>query len=315
MTRVFFIALSVVVFATAQASADPLDTLADAPEAPLPAESQQTLAALARNRPGGGQPAIPPVIGQDGSVRYRFGSQDPVLVCAPMRLCAIDLQPGEEVSGLNCADLDHWSVETEVSGTAPNLTAHIYVTPRVGGEQGELLLGLQTSLIITTSRNRAYHIQLIADATKFMPRISFFYPDDMSHKLLLLQAKLKQQKEKRSAEVAADTLPETGEYLGDLSFAYEYKGRAPWKPLRTYNNGRKTIIQLPPATKHTETPIFLVQRTPGDLFEDEELVQVNYGVFETPEGPRLLVDSVFDHGVLVAGVGSHQLRVDIIRTR
>lgn len=236
------------------ASADPLDKLAGADDSPLPPDAERTLDALARNRPSGGQPAIPPVIGQDGSVLYRFGAQDPKLVCAPLRLCDIALQVGEEITGLNCADLNHWSVEVETAGDAPTQTTHVYVSPRVSGEQGELLTGVQTSLIITTNRSRAYHFQLIADVEKFMPRVTFSYPDDLSNKLLLMRMQRKQREEKRAQEVQRDTLPDTGEYLGDLSFAYQIKGRAPWKPVRVYNNGRKTTIQLPPATEHTEAP-------------------------------------------------------------
>jgi type IV secretion system protein TrbG len=291
----------------ATASADPLDKLAGGQELPLPPEAERAMAALASNRPGAGRPAIPPVIGQDGSVLYRFGAQDPVLVCAPLRLCDIALQPGEEITGLNCADLERWSVDPVYAGTAPIQTAHVYVTPRD--------IGVATSLVITTSRGRAYHIQLIADDDKFMPRISFVYPDDLSNKLLLLQAQRQRDKDKRDAVTAAQTLPETGQHLGELSFAYDYEGRAPWKPVRTYNDGRKTFIQLPPAAEYTEAPAFFVMRSPGDLFHDEELVQVNYRTVATPEGPRFVVDSVFDVGVLVAGVGHHQLRVKISRLR
>lgn len=286
------------------ASADPLDKLVGGKEPVLAPDVERTLTALADNRPGGGHPAIPPVIMQDGSVVYQFGAQDPKLVCAPLRLCDIALQPGEEIVGLNCGDLARWAVDP-VYAQGSSDTAHVMVTPRD--------IGIETSLVITTSRNRAYHIQLIADVQKFMPRISFQYPDELANKLLLLRALRKQRQEKREAEVQRDTLPETGEYLGALSFAYDYKGRAPWKPVRTYNDGRKTTIQLPPATENTEAPAFFLVRFEGDLFHDEELVQTNYRTILTPEGPRYVVDSVFDRGVLIAGGGAHQLRVEIIR--
>ncbi|WP_277957829.1 TrbG/VirB9 family P-type conjugative transfer protein [Burkholderia plantarii] len=32
---------------------------------------------------------------------------------------------------------------------------------------------------------------------------------------------------------------------GDLSFDYELSGSASWKPVRVYNDGRKTIIEMP----------------------------------------------------------------------
>ena len=301
-------ALCVAAAAVSPVHAEPaLASLAGGTNPELSSEGTQALARLANNRPGGGHPAIPPVIGQDGTVQYLFGAQDPDLVCAPFRICDIALQPGEEITSINCGDVVRWQIDPANAGADAFSTAHVFVSPRD--------IGLQTSLVITTNRNRTYHIRLTSHLEKYMPRISFIYPDDLSAKLLVVQAQRRQRKATSDAQVAASTLPDTGEHMADLSFAYECEGRAPWKPVRVYNDGRKTIIQLPPATEHTEAPSFFVLRTPGGLFDDEELVQVNYRIASTREGPRYLVDSIFDNGVLVAGVGRNQVRVHIKRLR
>ena len=94
-----------------------------------------------------------------------------------------------------------------------------------------------------------------------------------------------------------------------LSFAYEVSGSAAWKPVRVYNDGRKTIIQMPSTMAQTEAPALLVVRKDGGVFIDDETVMVNYRV----QGDRYIVDSVFDKAILIAGVGSSQDRVTIQR--
>ena len=108
-----------------------------------------------------------------------------------------------------------------------------------------------------------------------------------------------------------NTLPATGEYLGDLSFDYELSGSASWKPVRVYNDGRKTIIEMPGTMQQTEAPTLLVVRKEGGLFTDDETVLVNYRV----QGNRYIVDTVFDRAILIAGVGSSQDRVTISRRK
>jgi type IV secretory pathway VirB9-like protein len=73
----------------------------------------------------------------------------------------------------------------------------------------------------------------------------------------------------RSEERQDKTIPQTGEYLGDLSFDYDVDGSVAWKPVRVYNDGRKTIIEMPKAMQQTESPSLLVVRKDGGLFTDE----------------------------------------------
>ena len=135
-----------------------------------------------------------------------------------------------------------------------------------------------------------------------MSLVGFTYPEDVNAKWESLKAR----KEKESQE---RTIPQTGEYLGDLNFNYEVAGEARWKPVRVYNNGTKTIIQMPSTMGQTEAPVLLVIRNEGGVFTDEEKDIVNYSV----QGDRYIVDTVFDKAVLIAGVGEGQDRVTITR--
>jgi type IV secretory pathway VirB9-like protein len=82
-------------------------------------------------------------------------------------------------------------------------------------------------------------------------------------------------------------------------------------PVRVFNDGSKTILQMPKAMAQTEAPTLLVLRKDGGLFTDDETVMVNYRV----QGDRYIVDTVFDKAILIAGVGDGQDRVTITRRK
>jgi type IV secretion system protein VirB9 len=137
-----------------------------------------------------------------------------------------------------------------------------------------------------------------------MSRVAFTYPEDALTKWHAIKTREVKEKQER-------TIPLTGEYLGDLNFSYEVTGNAAWKPVRVYNNGTKSIIQMPAAMAQTEAPTLLVVRKDGGWFTDAEMVMVNYRV----QGDRYIVDTVFDKALLVAGVGSSQDRITITREK
>jgi P-type conjugative transfer protein TrbG len=238
---------------------------------------------------------IKPVPGSDGSIRFLFGAQQPSIVCAVLQVCDVELQAGEQVNSIHLGDTARWTVEPAITGSGPAEVQHLIIKP--------MDVGLETSMVVTTNL-RTYHFRLRSHRTEFMPRVGFTYVEDALAKWdAIKNADVKQKQER--------TIPQTGEYLGDLSFAYDVSGSASWKPLRVYNNGVKTIIQMPAAMAQTEAPTLLVVRKDGGLFTDDETVIVNYRV----QGDRYIVDTVFDKAILIAGVGSGQDRVTITRSK
>lgn len=135
-----------------------------------------------------------------------------------------------------------------------------------------------------------------------MPSVAFTYPEDALAKWDAIQRRETQHREQ-------STIPTTGEYLGNLSFDYDVSGSAAWKPVRVYNDGQKTIIEMPQTMAQTEAPTLLVVRRDGGLFREAETVMVNYRI----QGERYIVDTVFDRAILIAGVGKSQDRVTITR--
>ncbi|PTR05610.1 type IV secretion system protein VirB9 [Nitrosospira sp. Nsp5] len=266
------------------------------PELKLTPQERASLDLAKKWKAGVSGQGVKPVPGADGAIRFLFGAAQPSIICAVLQVCDVELQPGEQVNSLHLGDTARWTVEPAVTGSGSLAVQHLIIKP--------MDTGLETSLIVTTDR-RTYHLRLRSHRSEFMPRVAFTYPDEA-------MAKWEEIKKQEHAAYNRQILPGTGEYLGNLDFNYSIEGQASgWKPLRVYNDGVKTIIQMPVTLHQSEAPILLVVRKDGGLFTDEESVQVNYRL----QGDRYIVDSLFDKAILAAGVGSSQDRVTIRRGR
>ena len=294
----FSVILGVTLTVPTLVAAAPGDELSDkffSKNNPTLTSQEKAALAIGKRWAAGSASGIKPVSGPNGAVRFLFGAQQPSIVCAVLQVCDVALQPGEQVNSINLGDTARWTVEPAITGSGATEVQHLIIKP--------MDVGLETSLVVTTNR-RSYHFRLRSHRTEYMPQVSFTYPEEAQAKWDAIQRREKQER-------TDNTLPATGEYLGDLSFDYELSGSASWKPVRVYNDGRKTIIEMPGTMQQTEAPTLLVVRKEGGLFTDDETVLVNYRV----QGNRYIVDTVFDRAILIAGVGSSQDRVTISRRK
>lgn len=238
-----------------------------------------------------------PIAGADGTVQFLFGSTQPSVVCAVLQVCDIELQPNEVISNFNAGDQVRWRIEPARSGSAAGEIEHVIVKP--------LDVGLRTSLIITTDR-RTYYLQLVSHRTEYMPRVSFSYPDDAAKKWAEFQTRNKAERETRQNAAGYSTT------IDKLDFDYEISGTASWRPVRVFNDGQKTILQMPGTLSQTEAPSLLAVRGEDSVLPwgaEAEQVIVNYRVHEN----RYIVDSIPDKMILLAGAGPHQTKVTIVR--
>lgn len=284
-TLALIAALAVPVFGADLPSLPPLsvdDVFFGSGQNPTLTPQEREALALAKKWQSGNTTTLKPVQGADGSIRFLFGAQQPSLVCAVMQVTDIELEPGEVINSLHIGDAARWLVEPAVTGAGVAEVQHIVVKP--------MDVGLETSLMVTTNR-RTYHMRLKSHKSQYMPRVSFIYAD-------AVMARWDAQKTRQKEEKAQRTLPESGEYMNNLDFAYRVSGDG-IKPLRVYNDGVKTIIQMPPMS---EAPTLLI------LSEGEEIL-ANYRL----QGDRYIVDTLFDKALLIAGVGSKQRKTVITR--
>lgn len=256
-------------------------------------EQEKAGIAIAKGWKSTNKKAAKPVPGADGSISFLYGASQPSIVCAVLQVCDVELQPGEQVNSIHLGDSARWKIEPAITGYSDNEVQHLIIKP--------LDVGLTTSLIVTTNR-RTYHLQLRSAHEQYMPRVTFVYPEEAVKKWETAKASA-------SVERSKKTIPATGEYLDHLDFNYRLDGEGSWKPLRVYNDGKKTILEMPSTMAQSEAPTLLIVRKDGGLLSDDEQVMVNYRI----QNDRYIVDSLFDKAILIAGVGSSQSKVTITK--
>ncbi|KTQ96357.1 conjugal transfer protein TrbG [Aureimonas ureilytica] len=200
----------------------------------------------------------------------------------------IALQPGEQLVGsgpVAAGDTVRWIIGDTESGAGATQQVHILVKPTRPD--------LTTNLVINTNL-RTYHLELRATERTYMASVSWQYPQDQ---LIALR--------RQNAEAEAVRPVATGVDLTSVNFRYEVTGdRAPWRPLRAFDDRRQVFIEFPPGIAQGEMPPLFVVGPEGNTSE-----LVNYRV----RGNYMIVDRLFAAAELRFGGERHQKRVRITR--
>ena len=236
----------------------------------------------------------PPAAGSDGRVLYSFGAGLPTVVCAPLRVCMIELQAGEKIVGEpQIGDSVRWNISPALYGTGDQATSVIVLKPQTPG--------LDTNLLVTTDR-RAYYLRLISKAEDYVARIAFAYADDDTNRKWqqqMAEQKVFAKQEKHSVDLAPAVMT-----VEKLNFEYIVKGgNEHIRPLRVFDDGAKTYIRMPAEIKHREAPVLVV------IGADGKGEMTNYRVKEQ----TYIVDRLFDRANLVLGAGKKAQKVEISR--
>jgi type IV secretion system protein TrbG len=247
-----------------------------------------------------------PTPGTDGRVLYVFGQGMPVMVCAPLRVCAVELQAGEHLqSQPQIGDSRRWEITPVMSGSGPDQTPLLVVKP--------IEPGLETDLIIPTDR-RTYVVRLVSDPARFVSRLAFQYPADDRAKWATFQAQQdavtrdaeavaeqqRTQEQAKDRQVGAVLMAENA--LDNLYFDYKLSGDPAYRPERVLDDGQHTYLIFPNDGRFRELPTLL-------MLVKGKTELVNFRV----DGTRYIVDRLFDKAILVVGVGKKQTRVTITR--
>lgn len=238
-----------------------------------------------------GYASAKPGLAENGSIQYVFGSSQPSIVTAIYQVTDIALQPGEMLNNINIGDKVRWSLEPTISGSGSDKRVHIVVKP--------LDVNLDTTLILSTDR-RVYHLRLKSMQKKFVSSVSFVYPEDINSQIAKLNADRQQYLDRTE-------LPDGTGSIDNLNFEYDISGNTSWRPVRVYDNGQQTTIQMPKKMKTGDAPALLVLKKSGGIFTNEQTAVVNYRVVDS----KYIVDGIFDKVILVSGVGNSQQRVTI----
>jgi type IV secretion system protein VirB9 len=243
-----------------------------------------------------------PTQGENGKVVYIYGQGMPVLVCAPLRVCAIELQSGEHLqSQPQIGDSRRWEITPVLSGSGLDETPIIIVKP--------IEAGLETDLIVPTDK-RTYVVRLVSDPTRFVSRLAFQYPDEDRAKWVAFAAR--QDEARRNAEAIAEerrekdrkdgVVPMANNTVDKLYLDYKLSGDEHLRPDHVFDDGQHTYLIYPNDGRFRELPTLL-------LVVNGKTELVNFRV----DGSRYIVDRLFDKAILVVGVGKKQTRVTITR--
>ena len=237
------------------------------------------------------RPILPTVEKKDGSIIYTFGASLPVIVCKPLRVSVLQLELDEKIiDPPRCGDTAQW----DISPSKPNdkRPVHIYIKP--------LDSGLTTNLVVATDR-RTYILALKSRNDKYTPLVSFRYPENQRQEWeehLAEQQRIEEQHQYHNRIKSSSMVFD----VEKLDFKYDVAGSAKWKPLRVFNDGQKTYLQMPDIMSMYEAPVLMA-------VNDGKEALINYRLHDD----LFIVDQLFDKAILVSGVGRHQIKITITR--
>jgi type IV secretion system protein TrbG len=234
--------------------------------------------------------------GADGRVLFAFGAGLPTVVCAPLRVCLIELQPGERLVGEpQIGDSVRWNVAPAMYGKGDESTSVMVLKPQMPG--------LDTNLLITTDR-RAYYVRLVSKADDYVSRVAFQYNDDDGGKKWKEHFAEQKREEAAAGRDSRQTRPTVAFAVERLHFGYQIKGGIEnIRPRRVFDDGSKTYIQMSADVSSREAPVLIV------VGQDGKGEVVNYRM----KDQTYIVDRLFERAQLVLGSGKKAQKVEISR--
>ncbi|HLG95313.1 MAG TPA: P-type conjugative transfer protein TrbG [Bryobacteraceae bacterium] len=235
-----------------------------------------------------------PAAGPDGRVLFAYGAGLPIVVCAPLRVCMIELQSGERITGEpQIGDSVRWNISPAMYGQGEQTTSVIILKPQEPG--------LDTNLLITTDR-RAYYLRLVSKPQDYVARVAFSYPEeDNSQKWQqhVLEQRALAQENNRKAQLTPAMIT-----ADKLNFNYKVSGaNEELRPVRVFDDGSKTYIQMRSDVQNREAPVLVVMGSDG------KGEMTNYRV----QQQTYIVDRLFDRAQLILGAGKKAQKVEISR--
>lgn len=218
------------------------------------------------------------------SVRFVYGASRPNLVCSLLHVCDIALEPNETVVDLKVGDSTRWIIERTASGSAQGMIEHIIVKPTD--------IGLQSNLRIYTDK-RTYYLDLSSSDKEFMPQISFIYPEQALQNFAQIKSDLMNKLKTRTIATNSEQDPVL---IDNLDFSYRYSGDESLYPIRTFNDGKKTYLQMPPKLMNSTLPALVVVNG-THLFSEDDIAVTNYRIKDN----KFIIDGLPEHIRLMSG--------------
>lgn len=232
----------------------------------------------------------PPSKAPNGAVAIVYGAYTPRILCRPLRVTDVQLEPGERMtSPPYLGDTVNWQIYPAVSGSGEQTTYHVMIKP--------IMPDIATNLVIHTDR-RTYTMDLVSHKTNWTPYVIFTYPDNSMREWADF-IKL------TNSGGTGKTDGKSGIAVEELNFDYSAKANKKgikWQPLRIWDDGLKTYIEFPSKINAIEAPV--VMQLSG---KKQEIV--NY----RKSGNYYILDKLIKKAVLTLGSGTSAERIYITR--
>ena len=200
----------------------------------------------------------PALAGTNGEVMYPYGQSHPTITCAPLRVCVIELIPGERITNIAIGDSARWLVEDTMAGSTPVLE----IKPTAAG--------LETNLSIATT-SRLYYLTLVSDKTTYTPMVGFYDPAMIAAQVQAAEESVSAARAARAATVQRRTVLPLGE-VNPARLNFDFACDVPhhwWQqspphpdffPKRVFQGGGHTYLEMPRHMKWGVAPaVFAVE--------------------------------------------------------
>jgi type IV secretion system protein VirB9 len=268
----------------------------EAASLPAPASNVPASAPAHPNPKPSAKVAAAPMQDAAGQIVFTFSDSAPTIVCAPLHVCEVQLQPGEVIEGApHIGDAVRWKVAPAVSGSEEQRVVHLVMKPTEPG--------LDTNLIVPTDR-RTYHLRLVSSSEHYVSSVAFEYPDDQQRAWQDLAKSSAPHSAAGAGANVANDMPTVA--VNRLNFNYKIKvvkGKPAFKPLRAMDDGYHTYVAMNDEVPLGEAPVLIGVAANGD----EQMI--NYRL----KGNLYVVDGTIFKLALISGVGKNQERVELTR--
>ena len=257
-----FLILLLMITPTVMAQSPP-EHLIVAPETPLQQAIDQQLQVYA----DGGRPEV---LRTSNALIYPHGVYQPVLTCTVLRICIIELEPGEAVYSMGAGDHVRWNIDHGSTGPGGN-TTYITIVPTD--------YDLTTNLVISTDR-RMYHMTLDSPPKKrgqisanpiesYTRHVKFYYP--AKHHVAVNAAAQLENQENTGTEVRAS--------LENVNYDYSWhiENAFPWQPLAVFDDGERVYLRMP---DNVEPGGVLLLGEEGDARTGSYILRENFFIIE-----------------------------------
>ncbi len=228
------------------------------------------------------------------AIAFPYGKTQPILTCAALRICLIELQAGETIVGIPPrGDTERWRIQTATWG--PNGTHPVVVVKPLNCD-------LTTNLVILTNKH-LYDLTLDAPPcpgpeqadipiASYTRRLTFYYPDE---ELAVWEQQIPLTPAVGGERRAWESLHYGYRWTKDKGF--------PWTPAVVFDDGAHLYVKIPTRATHAVAPVLFAVDTDGVTS------LLNY----TIRNGFYITDRVVNRAALVLGINGKNHRVLITR--